>query len=162
MWRNISNNSIFGHTDNGLYRLIQTYCVKRISLGCFLRMKKCSQLENSLSYCVNACNLRRSERAFTWWLWGPSKGKCRLLRWVWISLKYNVPHYRWVLDQKCIGEELLVLLHASNPVLQNCLIHEPCYIKTGQLFLSSLYFSFNCILLTQSLLQKSKTYLSCL
>ena len=42
-------------------RLVQMYCVKRISLGCFLR----SQLENSLAYCVNAGNLRRSERAFS-------------------------------------------------------------------------------------------------
>ena len=46
-------------------RLVQTYCVKRTSLGCFLRMQKRTQLENSLSYCVNACDLRRSERAFT-------------------------------------------------------------------------------------------------
>ena len=37
-------------------RLVQMY---RISLGCFLRMQKCTLIENSLSYCI----LRRSERA---------------------------------------------------------------------------------------------------
>ena len=45
-------------------RLVQMYCVKRTSLGCFFyACKKRSQLENSL-YCINACDLRRSERAF--------------------------------------------------------------------------------------------------
>ena len=32
----------------------------RISLGCVLRMQKCSQLENLLSYCVLRSKLRRS------------------------------------------------------------------------------------------------------
>ena len=40
-------------------RLVQTYRIKHISLGCFLCIQKYTQLENSLSYCV----LHRSERA---------------------------------------------------------------------------------------------------
>ena len=35
----------------------------RSRIGRFNAHVKCAQIENALSYCINACNLRRSERA---------------------------------------------------------------------------------------------------
>ena len=37
--------------------------VKRSRIGQFNAHVKCAQIENSPSYCVNACDLQRSERA---------------------------------------------------------------------------------------------------
>ena len=49
-------------------RLVQTGHVK-CSRGSpiFYTSKKCSELKNSISHCVNACELRRVERAFIKW-----------------------------------------------------------------------------------------------
>ena len=47
-------------------RLIHMDRVKRSRIGQFNAHIKCAQIENSLSYCVNACNLSRSELAFSY------------------------------------------------------------------------------------------------
>ena len=44
-------------------RLVHTECVKRSRIGQFYARVKRGQLENSLSYCINACVLHTSERA---------------------------------------------------------------------------------------------------
>ena len=46
-----------------ILRAVQTERVIRSRIGRFNTRLKCAQIKNSLSYCVNACNLRRSERA---------------------------------------------------------------------------------------------------
>ena len=46
-------------------RPIQTERIIHSRIGRFKARVKCAQIENSLSYCVNACHLRRSERAFS-------------------------------------------------------------------------------------------------
>ena len=40
--------------------------VKRSRIGQFNAHVKCAQIENSRSYCINACNLSRSELAFSY------------------------------------------------------------------------------------------------
>ena len=49
--------------ENRWLRLVQTERVIRSRIGRFNACVKGAQIENSLSYCINACNLRRSERA---------------------------------------------------------------------------------------------------
>ena len=44
-------------------RLVHTDHVKRSRIGQFNASVKRAQIENSLSYCINACDLHRSERA---------------------------------------------------------------------------------------------------
>ena len=44
--------------------LVHTDRVKRSRVGQFNEHVTCAQIENYLSYCVNACDLRRSEQAF--------------------------------------------------------------------------------------------------
>ena len=45
------------------HRLVQTECLIRSRIVQFNARVKHTQIENSLSYCVNACDLRRSEQA---------------------------------------------------------------------------------------------------
>ena len=46
-----------------ILRPVQMERIIRSRIGQFNACVKCAQIENSISYCVNACNLRRSEQA---------------------------------------------------------------------------------------------------
>ena len=51
------------YAENGkVLRLVQTERVVRRRIGQFKARVKCAQIENSLSYCINACDLRWSEQ----------------------------------------------------------------------------------------------------
>ena len=78
-------------------RLVHMDCVKCSRIGQFNACIKRAQIENYLSYCINACDLRRSERAFTQQRW---RWRLRRRRRRWAVIKYQKKMLKTYFDTK--------------------------------------------------------------